>query len=204
MSRRTARPTARTARLAGWIAVPAAVVLSGALVAGASYSAFSATTINPTSNWEAGTVQLADDDANTALFTATGLKPGSTGTRCIAVTSTGSLPSTVKLYATGATSTKSLSASINLVVTQGTGGSFAGGCAGFTPLASGATVYSGTLAGFSGSATGFGTGLGTWAPTGTASETRVFQFTYTVDPAAPNTTQGGTASLGFTWEAQNN
>jgi len=55
----------------------------------------------------------------------------------------------------------------------------------------------------SSSATSFATGLGTWAPTGTASETRVFQITYTLDPAAPNTVQGGTASIGFTWEAQN-
>jgi len=198
------RPTARSARLAGWIAIPAAVVLSGALVAGGSYAAFSSTTVNPTSNWEAGTVQLADDDANTALFTASALKPGSTGTRCIAVTSSGSLASTVKLYGTGAATTKALSSSITLVITQGTGGSFGGGCAGFTPLASGSSVYSGTLAAFGAAATGYSTGVGTWAPTGSATETRVYQITYAVDPAAPNTTQGGTASIGFTWEAQNN
>src|SRR4051794_4529260 len=70
-------------------AVPAAVLASGALVWQSSYSAFSATTSNPTNNWTAGTVALADDDSNTALFTATNLKPGSTGTKCIAVTSTG-------------------------------------------------------------------------------------------------------------------
>ena len=70
-------------------------------------------------------------------------------------------------------------------------------------MSSGSSVYSGTVAGFATAATNFSTGLGTWAPTGTASETRVFQFTYTLDPAAPNTTQGGTAALGFTWEAQN-
>ncbi len=85
------------AKIAAWIAIPAALVASGIVVGTASYSAFSATTSNPTSNWSAGNVNLTDDDNNVALFTATGLKPGSTGTNCIAVTSTGSLPSTVKL-----------------------------------------------------------------------------------------------------------
>jgi hypothetical protein len=28
-------------------------------------------------------------------------------------------------------------------------------------------------------------------------------FTYTVDPATPNTAQSGTAATGLTWEAQN-
>ena len=85
---------------------------------------------------------------------------------------------------------------------QASGGSF-GSCSGFTPLATGSSVYSGTLAAFGSSATGYANGLGSWAPTGGASETRVFQFTYTVDPSAPNSTQGGTTAIGFTWEAQN-
>jgi|SRR4051794_15960128 hypothetical protein len=187
-------------------AVPAAI-LTGVLVSAgfvwqASYSAFFATTSNPTSNWAAGTVALSDDDANTAMFTASGLKPGSTGQKCIAVTSTGSLPSTVKLYGTGAATTNALSSSINLTITQGTGGT-SGSCTGYTPLGTGSSVFSGTLAGFATASTSFATGLGTWAPTGSASETRVFQLTYTLDPAAPNTAQGGTAALGFTWEAQN-
>ena len=81
-------------------AIPMAVLASGGMVWQSSYSAFSATTVSPTSNWTAGTVALSDDDNNTALFTATNLKPGATGTKCIAVTSTGSLASTVKLYGT--------------------------------------------------------------------------------------------------------
>lgn len=180
----------------------AGLAASAGVIWQASYSAFSATTVNPTNNWSAGSVALSDDDSNTAMFTATNLKPGSTGTKCIAVTSTGSLASNVKLYGTSPATTNALSTSLNLTVTQGTGGSF-GSCTGFTPLGTGSSVYTGTLASFGSTATNFATGLGTWAPTGTASETRVFQFTYTLDPAAPNTAQGGTASIGFTWEAQN-
>jgi hypothetical protein len=202
MSRSTARPRLKHARLVGLATLAAGLVGSAALVWQASYSAFSSTTVNPTNNWSAGTVALADDDSNTAMFTATNLKPGSTGTKCVAVTSTGSLASTVKLYGTTPATTNALSSSLNLTVTQGTGGGF-GSCTGFTPLGTGSSVYTGTVAAFGSSATNFASGLGTWAPTGTGSETRVFQFTYTLDPATPNTAQGGTASIGFTWEAQN-
>jgi hypothetical protein len=194
------RVTPRAARLAAWIAVPAALVASGVVVSTASYSAFSATTVNPTSNWTAGSVALSDDDNNTALFSAAGLKPGSTGANCITVTSTGSLPSTVKLYGTNASATKGLDANTTLTVEQGTGGGF-GSCTGFTAASTGGTLYTGLLSGFT--ASNFATGLGTWAPTGTASESRVYRFTYTVSSTAPNTVQGGTAALGFTWEAQN-
>jgi hypothetical protein len=187
-------------------AIPATVlaglVLSAGVVWQASYSAFSATASNPTSNWSSGTVALGDDDTNTAMFTASNLKPGATGTKCIAVTSTGSLASAVKLYGTTSATTNALSTYINLTITQGTGGSF-GSCTGYTPLVTGSSLFSGTLAGFASTSTGFSTGLGSWAPTGSGSETRVFQLTYTVDAAAPNSAQGGTAALGFTWEAQN-
>ncbi len=135
----TARPSRKLATVVSLIAVPVALAASGLVVAQSSYSAYSATTVNPTSNWATGTVVLADDDANAAAFTATNLKPGSTGSRCIVVSSTGSLPSTVKVYGTGATTTNALAANINLTITQGTGGSF-GSCTGYTPLASGSSV----------------------------------------------------------------
>ena len=173
------RPSRRLVKIATLLAVPAAVAVSGLVVSQASYSAYSATTVNPTSNWTAGSVALTDDDSNTALFTATNLKPGQTGSNYIAVTSTGTLASTVKLYGTGAATTNNLASNITLSVVQGTGGGF-GSCSGFTPLASGSSLYNGTLAGFGSSYTNFSNGVGTWAPTGTTgtqtttSETRVY------------------------------
>jgi hypothetical protein len=202
MTGTASRPSARSARLAGAVAALAGVAGCAAVVWHASYAAFSATTANPTNTWAAGTVALSDDDSNTAMFTAANLKPAATGTKCIAVTSTGTLPSAVKLYGTAPTSTNGLAGYLNLTVTQGTGGG-SGSCTGFTPLGTGASVYTGTLAAFGSTATSYATGLGSWTPTGTGSETRVFQFTYTLDPATPNTAQGGTAAIGFTWEAQN-
>jgi hypothetical protein len=195
-------PTRRAARLIKWGAIPAALLVSGIVVGQASYSAFNSTTSNPTNNWSAGTVALSDDDSNTAMFTATALKPGSTGTKCIAVTSAGSLASDVNLYGTSPATTNALSTYIHLAIVQGTGGT-SGSCTGFTPLATGSSLFTGTLASFGTTATNFATGLGTWTPAGTVPETRTFEFTYTVDPATPNTSQGGTASIGFTWEDQN-
>jgi len=200
------RPSRKVATIVSLVAVPVALAASGLVVAQSSYSAYSATTANPTSNWATGTVALSDDDNNTAAFTASNLKPGSTGSRCIVVSSTGSLPSAVKLYGTGAATTKALASDINLTITQGTGGSF-GSCTGYTPAASGSTVYNGTLAGFSSAATNFSNGLGTWNTTGTGAvanpETRTYQLTYSVRTETTNDTQGGTAAIGFTWEAQN-
>lgn len=180
-------------------AIPAAVIASGGMVWASSYSAFSATTANPTNNWSAGTVALSDDDSNSALFTATNLKPGATGVKCIAVTSTGSLASTVKLYGTSYATTNGLADNINLKVEQGTGATNAS-CAGFT---GGSTLFDNTLSSFGTTKTAFASGVGTWAPTGTASETKSFRVTYTLSAVTPDSAQGGTAALGFTWESQN-
>src|SRR4051794_24140686 len=179
-------------------AIPLAVLASGGLVWQSSYSAFSATTSNPTSNWTAGTVALSDDDSNTALFTAANLKPGATGTKCIAVTSTGSLASTVKLYGTSYATTKDLASNINLKVEEGTGATTAS-CAGFT---GGSTIFDGTMTSFGTAKTDFASGVGAWAPAA-GSQTKSYKVTYSLSNSTPDTAQGGSAALGFTWESQN-
>lgn len=186
-------------QLVAGAAIPAAVLVSGGMVWASSYSAFSATTATPTNNWSSGTVALADDDSNTAMFNATNLKPGATGTKCIAVTSTGSLASTVRLYGTTYSTTNALASSLNLKIEDGSGATSAS-CAGFT---AGSTLYDGALAVFGTSKTGFANGVGTWAPTGAGSETKSYRITYALSSSTPDTAQGGTAALGFTWESQN-
>jgi hypothetical protein len=179
-------------------AIPLAVLASGGMVWQSSYSAFSATTANPTNNWSAGTVALSDDDSNTALFTASNLKPGATGTKCIAVTSTGSLASTVKLYGTSYDTSNGLAANINLKVEEGTGATTAS-CTGFT---AGSTLYDGAMSTFGTTKTSFATGVSSWAPAG-GTATKSYRITYALSPSTPDSAQGGTAALGFTWEAQN-
>jgi hypothetical protein len=146
--------------------MPVALLASGLLVWQSSYSAFSATTVSPTNNWTAGTVVLADDDSNTALFSPSALKPGDTATKCIVVTSSGTLASTVKLYGTGYTSSNdsltpfaAFGTHLNMVIDEGTGGSNAS-CAGF----SGSNLFTGTLAAFASARTSFANGLSSWAP----------------------------------------
>lgn len=198
-------PSRRLGRVLTLVLIPTTLVITGALVTTLSYSAFSASTVDSGNSWAAGQVTLADDDSGTAMFAASGLKPGDTGSRCIAVTSSGTVPSVVKLYGTGHATTRALSDYLTIDVTQGTGGSFAGGCAGFSPAPSNAVVYSGTLAAFAASATDYGHGLpgsAAWAPSGSSSETRVFRFAYTLSSSTPNTAEGGTSTIGFTWEAQ--
>lgn len=197
----TTSTSTRAKKAATWASVPLALLVSSLTVWHASYSAFSATTNNPSSNWATGDVALRDDDSNTALFDAGNLKPGSTGTKCIVVTSSGSLASSVKLYGTGASTTRSLDSWIDLTVEEGAGGSFSN-CTGF--IATG-TVFNGTLADFATNRTSFATGVGTWTPAGQtapATVSRTYRFSYTVNSSTPNSAQGGTATIGFTWEAQ--
>ena len=187
------RPSRRLAKIVSLIAIPAAVAVSGLVVAQASYSAYSATTVNPTNNWATGTVALSDDDTNTAAFTAANLKPGATGTKCITVTSTGTLASTVKLYATTPTSPRTSPPTSTSPSARAPAAPSAPAPA-TPPSPTGATLYNGTLAGFGTAYTGYTNGLGSWAPTGTGTEARTYQITYTVNGNAPDTTQGGTAA----------
>jgi hypothetical protein len=186
-------------RIAVLAAIPVALVASGAIVWEASYSAFTAKDNTAVNNWAAGTVSLSDDAAS-AMFSVTNMKPGTSTQKCVVVTSNGSLPSAVKLYGSSYATTNNLAGSITLLVEEGTGGSFAGGCTGFT--IAGTATYNGLLSAF-GAKTTYATGVGTWAPTGTPGETRTYRITATLSSSAPDTVQGGTAAIAFTWEAQN-
>jgi hypothetical protein len=175
-------------------AVLLGVVLSGTLVLQSTEAAFTATTGNGT-GWSSGTVVLGADDGGTALFTASGLVPGSTGTRCIRVTYSGTItPSAMRLYATSVTG--SLAGYVDFVIERGSGagntGNF-GSCAGF----SGSTIYTGTAAALP---TTFATGVGSFSPA--PSSFTVYRFTYTVQAGTPSAQQGQSATVTFRWEAQ--
>lgn len=177
--------------------VTAGLCLSAATVWHASTAAFNATTTSGSNSWTTGTVALADDDAGAAMFSATGMVPGSTGTRCITVTYGGDVASTVRLYGSSPSTTNALASSINLTVEEGTGGSFAS-CTGFTPSSA---IYTGTVDGFATTKTAFASGIGSFAPD-TVGQSMVYRFTWTLDAATPGSAMGGTAALGFVWESQ--
>ena len=187
----------------------AGLIASGVLVWHASYSAFSATTSNPTNNWAAGSVALVDDDSGSALFNVTNMKPGSTWTKCIVVTSNSTLASTVKLYTTASSfaQTKTLADNMTLTVTQGSSTSSGGVCTGFSPDAGGSNTTTGSLTSFSSTYTNFANGFGTWAPAAGNGVAKTYQITYTLNSAGSqaltDAMQSGTAQIGFTWELQN-
>lgn len=191
--RRRARGGRRAGVLAA-LAVLSGIAASSGVMWQASSAAFTGTTSNGANSWAAGTVSLTDDDSNGLLFSATNLKPGSTGVKCITVTYGGSSAAAVKLYGSAVTGT--LGQYLNMVIEEGDGGTFAD-CTGF---ASPSTVYSGTLSNFGTTRTGFASGVGAFAPTA-ATQKKTYRFTYTVDPATPNAAQGTSANATFVWEA---
>jgi predicted ribosomally synthesized peptide with SipW-like signal peptide len=196
-------------RRRGWKVAVSLLVLGvlGVALAG-TWSAFSATTDNAGNTFSAGTVTLADNDADSAMFSLSNAAAGGSDTGCITVSYTGSLASTVRLY--GATGGTGLDEYLDLEITRG---SFASApafdsCTGFTAdatdyIGAGAgVVYSGTLQGYPDDYT---TGLvdptaGT-PESWTNPESHVYQIQVTVQDN--DLAQGKNATQTFTWEARN-
>lgn len=188
--------TSRHGRAAAWIAFPLAVVASGALIATASYAAFSSSTDNAANSWRTGAVSLTDDDQGVAMFDVDDLVPGSAGSNCITVTANTTNASTVKLFTANAADDDALAEHLGLTVERGSLGT-PDDCSTFTATT---TVHDGTLAGLMESES-FGTGVDAWKPaTGTASTT--YRVSYDLSEGAPNTVQSSEAGTSFVWEAQ--
>ena len=203
------RPNRRRAVRA--VAPVAGLLAAGLLVWQGSYAAFSATTANGANNWAAGSVSLTDDDAAVAMFSTAvvtpagaqdtkALKPGDTRINCIKVTNNGTLAGPVKLYVQTYSQTATLGDNLTVTVEQGTGtGATAfGSCTGFTNTAT--LVNAQTLTAFAGANSTFSNGVGGSSLAVGAST--YYRFTTTVNAAAPNTVQGGTATATFQWELQ--
>jgi len=177
-------------------------MIGGVLVWDPPAWAFTAAGESPNYSLASDSVSLHDDDSGTAMFTATNLKPGSTGARCIVVTAPGSVASSVRMYARDYRTTNGLGESLNVVIDEGTGGTFASGPGSCTGFALSGHAFRGTLADFAASKTSFATGVRGWAPDGSAPVSRTYRLSFTLDPATPNEVQAGTAAIGLTWEQQ--
>ena len=178
----------------GAAALAVGVLLASIVTWRASTAAFLATTGDGGDTWGTGAVVLTDDDAGTALFSVSGLVPGNTGTNCILVTYAGSIASTVELYVSAYAGT--LGPYLNLTIATGSGAT----CAAFGTVTS---IFSGTLDSLRTNATGFASGApasNPWSPS-SAGTVRPYRFTYTL--ADDNTAAGRSATVDFTWEAQN-
>jgi hypothetical protein len=169
-------------------------LLVGFLVLHESYAAFTASTANAANSFEAGSVDLVDDDASSAMFNAAGLVPGDELVHCITVTYTGDIvPTAVRMY--GSTAGTGLASYLDLEIEVGTGGDFST-CAGFS---SSGTLYADSLANFASDHGGWANGVAAFTAA-SSSTARTFRFTLTLQD--DNAAQGRSASATFTWEAR--
>lgn len=171
------------------VAIAAATALSLVffMVSSVTGAAWTDTTSNTGNSWATAEVVLTDDDAGSAMFTATNMLPGDVVTASITVTNASSVPLDVKLYGATFTETNSLGAQLNLKI--GT-------------ALDGFDVYTGTAAG---TLSGFNTAHTSYA-TGTpvislaAAATQTYYFWVELDAAAPDSVQNSTAGIDFVWE----
>lgn len=161
----------------------------------ATNAAFTAQTSNAANSLAAGTVELTDNDGDSAMFAVTDMVPGQTETACIEVTYSGSVDSEVRVF--GAATGTGLDAYLDLTIERGTGD-----CTTFGDATAFWTGTNGDLGDFLGSATDFASGSDAWQPTGGAPDDTVpYRFTMTLQD--DNNAQGLATSITFTWEAQN-
>ncbi|SOC50450.1 SipW-cognate class signal peptide [Blastococcus aggregatus] len=140
----------------------AAVTLVGVLGVAGTTAALSATTDNSLNQFDAGEIDLADNDAGSFLYDVDNQEPGDTVERCVKVSYTGTAGSTVALYL--GTPVGSVGPYVSMTVEAGTqtGTPVYPDCTGFVSAQS---LYSGTLTGFRTDHGSVGTGV-VYSPNG--------------------------------------
>jgi hypothetical protein len=189
-------------------AVVVALLAIGSLVLRGTDAVFNTRTNNPASGWTSGTVALAYNGTASALFPSTLMTRNTPLTNCIRVDYQGDVAASVRLYTAASSDTTAVSGApaashpfgefVNLKIEQSATN---GDCASF---GTGSTVYDGPLSGTSGftSMTAYASGVGGWAPTGTAADRfKAYRFTVTLAASAPAEQQGGSTTVTFAWEA---
>ncbi|GAA1182051.1 hypothetical protein GCM10009654_44120 [Streptomyces hebeiensis] len=178
--------------------VPLGLLLSGALVWGATNADWSGTSSNSGNTWVAGSMGLAND-SKVPMFHIDDMRPGDAGSNCTTVTSNADFPTALKLYSNAPNWPNNFQSFINLEIEVGSGGTF-GNCKGFTPHK---TAFDGTLDQFVALHTDFRTGVGPWILPGKPPNSLSFRFSWRFSPSAPNSSQGAaTNEASFTWEAR--
>ena len=182
------------------------VGVTASLAAFGVFSAFSSQTSNPGNDFNAGTVNISDNDANTAAYNVTGGKPGSTQSECVRVVYTGTLDSDVHLYTPE--SIGSLGPYVNLTIQPGTQATPNINCTGFA--AAGSAAYTGTLSAWQTAHNSYANGL-TVLPSVSATkwatnDAVIYKITATL--ADDNNANGVASALGtgthsFVFEAHN-
>ncbi|TVT47911.1 hypothetical protein FNH05_18445 [Amycolatopsis rhizosphaerae] len=184
--------------LARVVPVPLGLLLSGALVWGATDADWSGSTSNSGNTWASGSLGLAND-SRVPMFRIEDMRPGDTGSNCIRIKSNADFPTALKLYSNSPNWPSNFQSFVSLKIEVGSGGTF-GDCTGFTPNA---TAFDGTLDQFVALHTDFRTGVGPWKLPGKPPNALSFRFAWRFSPQAPNSSQSvSTDEATFTWEAR--
>ena len=184
-----------------WLLTLMVLGVTGSVAGLGTYSAYSSTTTNSGNRFVAGTVQIGDNDAGSAMYDVTNQKPNVNTVKCILVTYTGSLDADVKLYTTTNT-IPAAAANLTLTIEKGTSSGSTGfpDCGTFT---SQGTIYSGSLYDFQQTKNSYASGVAANPGAATkwvTNDSLVYRFTV----AANDNASGVDSGLHqFTWEAQN-
>jgi len=163
-----------------------AVVLAAVGITVGSGANFTASAANPGNAFTTGTLLIANS-SSTALFSATGLKPGDVKTATVDISNTGSLAGDFVLKTANPTGYTALLGQIDLVVADC--GVWAGGVA--PSCSSPTTKYTGKANALTSAA------LGNYA----GGAQHRYQFTATLNSSTDDTYQSKTAGVDFAWSA---
>jgi hypothetical protein len=172
----------------------------GAGMGSGTVAAFTAQTGNPDNRIKAGTVVLSTDVGGSAVFTVGSAQPDTTITRCVTVSYDGTLPARVRLFGSAS---GGLAPHLTLEVVRGTKQPGANGdCTGFAAdtadhvgLGAG-VIWRGPLDTFPGSSSPVDDPQN-W----NLGDKHAYQFRLTM--SSVEAAQGLSATMSFTWEAEN-
>jgi Camelysin metallo-endopeptidase len=169
-----------------------ATILVAVGVTVASGASFTAQTANPSNTFTAGSLNMSNDKAGTAILTASGMKPGDATTNAtgtVVIKNTGTLTGAFSLSRSSLTNSDSanpLAGKLNTTITD------CGADQDCALTTDNSVKYSGLLSAMSSSIS-----LGNWA----GAEQHTYKFVVALDTTADNNYQGDNAVAGFTWDA---
>ena len=180
-----------------------AVTMVGVVGVVGTQAALSDTTENPGNEFNAGEIDITDNDGGTFMYQVENALPGDSISRCIQVsyTSTPNLDSTVELYM--ATPIGTVGPYVNLVIEAGTQATpVFPDCTGFAPDA---TIFTGTLSSFQTTHGAAGAGLD-YSPNGVGTpwengNSVVYRVTLTLSNTARATGENYSGAHTYTWQA---
>jgi hypothetical protein len=163
-----------------------AVVLAAVGITVGSGANFTASAANPGNVFATGSLSIGNSPS-TALFNASGLKPGDVNNGTVDIENTGTLSGTFSLATANPTGDTTLLGQLDVVV--GDCGAWSGGSA--PSCASPSTVYTGKVNSLTGSS------LGTYA----AADKHRYKLTVTLPSNTADSFQGKSVQVDFAWSA---